>query len=290
MPKPHVSILTPSFNQGRFIGDCLRSVASQTYDNIEHIVVDGGSDDETLSILSATEGPVRWVSEPDRGQSHALNKALAMSAGEIIGWVNSDDAYADVRAVEQAVALFDAHPEVGVIYGHTLRIDAGNKALQYMWAPPFADRLLERATCFYQPSVFLRRAILPDPFVREDLRFVMDRDLWLRLLPTTRFRRLNLLVALDRTHAERKVASQAYVEEREAYRRSVHGSTLSPALRKALNITIRLRGLWETPSLARRLQPTIDLHFDSIRAFALRQAMVPQRYQLTSDAVRRADR
>src|SRR5687768_13065408 len=108
---PLVSVLTPSFNQGRFIGDCLRSVANQTYENIEHIVMDGGSSDETIDVLKATQGPVRWTSEPDRGQSHALNEALAASQGEYIGWLNSDDAYADRRSVAGAVEVFQKHPE-----------------------------------------------------------------------------------------------------------------------------------------------------------------------------------
>jgi glycosyltransferase involved in cell wall biosynthesis len=287
MSRPLVSILTPSFNQGRFIGDCLRSVASQSYDNIEHIVVDGGSQDETVSILAASGDRVRWVSEPDRGQSHALNKALAMSSGEIIGWVNSDDAYADRRAVEAAVDAFQRYPDVGAVYGHTLRIDAENRVLQYMWSPPFAQRLLNRTTCFYQPSVFLRRSVLPAPFVREDLRFVMDRDLWLRLRPLTRFRRLDMAVALDRNHPDRKVESQAYVMERNAYRISGLGEPYSAPMRKALNVVLRLRGLWDTLSLPRRIDPAIELHFGSLHALALRQALIPQRHMLKSGSVRR---
>src|SRR5688572_23602687 len=100
-----VSILTPSYNYAQFIGDCLLSVTNQTHPNIEHIVVDDASTDGTVDVLRDTGTSVRWVSEPDRGQSHALNKALAMSEGEIIGWLNADDAYADTRAVERAVRV-----------------------------------------------------------------------------------------------------------------------------------------------------------------------------------------
>ena len=276
MSEPLVSVLTPSFNQACFIGDCLHSVAKQTYRNIEHIVVDGGSSDETVSLLRQTSDKVRWVSEPDRGQSHALNKALAMGQGEIIGWLNSDDAYADIRAVEWAVELFNARPEVGALYAHTLRIDANNRVLQYMWAPPFAGSLLERTTCFFQPSVFLRRSVLPEPFLQENLRFVMDRDLWLRLLPRTDFARLDRVVAVDRYHASRKVATKAYLAERDAYRQRGLGRPLPRPLLKPLTVALRLRGLFAMPSLAKVLQPALALQFDSVKTMAFRQALLPE--------------
>jgi glycosyltransferase involved in cell wall biosynthesis len=271
-----VSVLTPSFNYGRFIGDCLKSVANQTYGDIEHVVVDGGSQDETVALLHAAGDRVRWVSEPDRGQSHALNKALAMSRGEIIGWVNSDDAYADVRAVESAVRIFDAHPEVGAVYGHSLLIDKANRVLQFMWSPAFAGRLLAHTTCFVQPAVFLRRSVLPEPFVRENLRFVMDRDLWLRLLPVAHFQRMDVVAAVDRHHEARKVASQAYLRERDDYRKSGLGRPLPAPAQKALNVALRLRGLASTPGLDRRIRPAIALRFDSAKELALRQAFLPR--------------
>ena len=114
---PLVSILTPSFNQGRWLGDNLASVAAQSYGSIEHVVMDGGSRDETLDLLEATDGRVKWRSEPDRGQSHALNKALGASEGEYIGWLNSDDAYFSRDAVSDVVSVFDADPSVNVVYG-----------------------------------------------------------------------------------------------------------------------------------------------------------------------------
>jgi glycosyltransferase involved in cell wall biosynthesis len=116
--EPLVSILTPSFNQARWLVDTLQSVARQTYPHIEHIVMDGGSTDGTVDLLTHAGSRVTWKSEPDRGQSHALNKALAASTGEIIGWINSDDAYYDVDAVAAVAQCFARHPEVDVVYGH----------------------------------------------------------------------------------------------------------------------------------------------------------------------------
>src|SRR5712671_7361166 len=92
--RPLVSVLTPSFNQAGWLADNLRSVAAQTYPSVEHVVMDGGSSDSSIELLERHErAGLTWRSERDRGQSHALNKAFALSSGEIIGWLNSDDAY-----------------------------------------------------------------------------------------------------------------------------------------------------------------------------------------------------
>src|SRR5437868_3953200 len=99
-----VSVLTPSFNQRPWLKDNLESVSSQSYPNIEHIVMDGASTDGSVEILRNSLHNVRWLSEPDRGQSHALNKAFAESRGEIVGWLNSDDAYFSCDAVGDVVA------------------------------------------------------------------------------------------------------------------------------------------------------------------------------------------
>src|SRR5437868_6909459 len=92
MPKPLVSIVTPSLNQARYLREAIESVRGQSYPSIEHIVVDGGSTDGTLDILQECD-ELRWLSETDTGQSHALNKGFAMAQGEVFGWLNADDAY-----------------------------------------------------------------------------------------------------------------------------------------------------------------------------------------------------
>ena len=277
MTRPLVSILTPSFNYGRFIGDCIASVANQTYVDVEHIVCDGASTDDTLDVLQDAPAHACWLSEPDRGQSHALNKALSMSRGEIIGWLNADDAFADTRAVERALSIFEEQPDVGVVYGHALMVNANNRVLQVMWAPSFAGALLSRMTTFVQPSVFLRRGVLPELFVREDLRFVMNRDLWLRLRDVTRFRRLDLFVGVDRQHPGRKVMSQAFVDEMAAHNATCTSASLPLALTKAVTVALRLRGVLSVPALADKLQPAFHLHLDRPVTFALRQLILPRR-------------
>ena len=203
--RPLVSVLTPSFNQGRFLETCIDSVTSQTYGRIEQIVCDGGSTDETLDVLGRAPDSVKWVSEPDTGQSNALNKALSLSSGEIIGWLNSDDAYFDVHAVEAVVDLFRRRPEVGVVYGHAALVNADGLVLHLMWAPPYSYRLLKLFNFVVQPTAFVRRTLLTDSFVDESFEYAMDRELWLRLGRRSRFARADCIVAIDRHHPARKV-------------------------------------------------------------------------------------
>ena len=110
---PLVSVVTPSYNQGRWLADNLRSVAMQSYSAIEHVVMDGGSTDGSRDILASASPAVVWDSGPDGGQSDAINKAFSRSTGEIIGWLNSDDAYFSGDVVARAVEVFENIPRLG---------------------------------------------------------------------------------------------------------------------------------------------------------------------------------
>lgn len=203
--RPLVSVLTPSFNQGAFIADTISSVEKQTYVHVEHIIMDGCSTDQTLEILRAAGPRVTWASEPDKGQSNALNKAFAASHGEIIGWLNSDDAYYDIRAIEDVVAFFQKHPEVDVVYGHAARNTADGRIVRILHVPRFNHGHLLWECFLVQPAVFIRRQVIEEAFVDEDFHFAMDWELWLRLSKTRRFARLDRVLAVDRTHGDRKI-------------------------------------------------------------------------------------
>ncbi|MBP7435874.1 MAG: glycosyltransferase [Bacteroidales bacterium] len=114
MNLPRVSIITPSYNQGQFIEKTILSVLNQNYHNFEHIIVDGGSIDNTLEILKKYPYLI-WISEPDKGQSDTFNKGLKVSSGEIIGWLNSDDMYKQ-NIFSGIVKYFDEEPDIDVIY------------------------------------------------------------------------------------------------------------------------------------------------------------------------------
>ena len=202
---PLVSILTPSFNQGRWLEDNLVSVARQTYPSIEHVVMDGGSTDVTIDVLKSAAGRVVWRSEPDSGQSDALNKAFAASNGEIIGWINSDDGYFSTTAVEQAVAVFERRPDVDFVYGHSAYVNSDGLVLHLMWVPRFIKWWFRRQDYISQPTVFLRRSALGSKLVDDTLHFAMDYELWLRLLRDGRRPvRIDSVLAFERVQPERK--------------------------------------------------------------------------------------
>jgi len=178
---PLVSIVTPSFNKGLYIEETLLSIRNQTYKNIEHIVIDGGSTDETLSILKKYSPVLVWVSEPDKGQSDAINKGWRIAKGDIIAYLNADDTYLP-NAVEIAVNFFLKHPETAMIYGDGIFSDEKGKFLMNFTAGEF--KLKNLVFCkdnILQPAVFLRKTVFETiGDVDADLHLAMDLDYWIR--------------------------------------------------------------------------------------------------------------
>lgn len=186
MTLPLVTIVTPSLNQGGFIAEALRSVLDQEYPHLEHLVVDGGSTDGTLAILQnfASRYPDRfnWTSEPDRGQTNALNKGFRKARGEILGWLNADDVY-EPGAIRKAVDGFADYPHAVVIYGRARFIGAAGEDLgPYQVIGPFDWRLLANRCYVCQPAAFIRRApLLEAGMLDERFQSCMDYELWVRL-------------------------------------------------------------------------------------------------------------
>jgi glycosyltransferase involved in cell wall biosynthesis len=275
-----VSILTPSFDQARWLPDNLASVAAQTYPHIEHIVMDGGSTDGSVEILRGAGPSVRWASEPDRGQSHAVNKAFAASTGEIIGWLNSDDAFFSATAVEQAVAVFRSRPHVGIVYGHGVMIGPDARILLAIWVPPYAYRLLRLHNFFIlQPAAFVRRSAIRGELLDESYHYTMDRELWLRVTRTWQAMRLPQILAVDREHDLRKSYAMRDVglaeEQRLAATYGVSYSTGAALVRKVIKVWIRLMGLGLIRS-ALRVPTTFPMPRDGWLALARRQTVAPR--------------
>lgn len=178
---PLVTVVTPSFNQGRFIEDTIQSVLTQDYPRLEYLVMDGGSTDQTLEVLRRYEGRLHYVSERDRGQSHAINKGLHRSNGEIVAYLNSDDTYLP-GAVSAAVDALRQNPGSPMVYGEGYHVDEVGKVLERYPTEPFSLQRL-RETCFIcQPTTFVRHdALRSVGYVNESLHFCMDYDLWIRL-------------------------------------------------------------------------------------------------------------
>ena len=180
---PLVSIVTPSYNQGRFIEDTIQSVLGQDYPNLEYIVVDGGSTDQTLEVLRRHEGRLRWISEPDGGQSEAINKGFRMARGEIVSWLNSDDTYVP-GAVTKAVAYLRACPDVAMVYGEGYLLDeAGRVTRRFPSTEPFSLwRLVYFSDYILQQTAFWRRCVFDAVgMLDESLHYGMDWDFWIRV-------------------------------------------------------------------------------------------------------------
>jgi len=227
-----VSIVTPSLNQGRYLIEAIDSVLGQTHEPIEHIVVDGGSTDGSLEILKR-HPHLRWVSEPDRGQSHALNKGFALARGEILGWLNADDAY-EPAAVAGGVAALESR-DVGLAYADVTRVDDDRVNPRRIRSRPEWDLWTElNLGCgVFSPAVFFTRTAYDAVgLLDEDLHFTMDYDLWLRIGRRFGAVHVDAVWALQRQHDQAKsVASfEDFWPERLAVSRRHGGRLVSPLL------------------------------------------------------------
>jgi glycosyltransferase involved in cell wall biosynthesis len=176
-----VSIVTPSLNQAQFIERSIQSVLAQQWRPLEHIVFDGGSTDGTLDILKKYNGQLRWVSEPDKGQSDAVNKGVRTATGDVIGWLNSDDIYYP-GAVKLAVEFLAAHPELDAVYGMADYIAADDSIIDTYPTEPWHFPRLKDVCFICQPALFLRRSVFErHGYLGTDLHYCMDYEYFLRL-------------------------------------------------------------------------------------------------------------
>ncbi len=187
---PKISIVTPSYNQGRFIEECIRSVLLQSYPNLEYIVIDGGSTDETVDIIKKYEPWLTyWESKSDRGQSHAINKGLERSTGKLFNWHNSDDVLTPNSLVTMASAIVK-YPQAGSVHGYRVLIDY-NSVVQPGNEPAGSDKVsfspdvtaaVSTLKSGYQPGCLMDRHLAVDVgMVDESLHYIMDIDILLRI-------------------------------------------------------------------------------------------------------------
>jgi len=214
-----VSVITPSFNQRRFLPFTLASVASQTYSRVEHIVVDPGSTDGALEVARQQPG-IRLIHEPDAGQADGVNKGFAAATGDVLCWLNSDDVYADTCVIADVVAVFQNNPDVDVVYGRADFVDEEGEFLRHGFVTPKAAELtksLQYQVGIVQPSVFFRRRVLDitGPLDTE-FEFTLDYEFWVRLvLAGARWKYVDRLFSCHRWWGEMKTARQrgeSYIE------------------------------------------------------------------------------
>ncbi len=189
MARIRVSVVTPSLNQARFLDRTIRSVLSQTGSfDLEYVVIDGGSTDGSVDIIRRYESRLVWLSEPDNGQSDAINKGLKRSTGDIVGWVNSDDILLP-GALQRVTRVFAEHPQVEWVHGMGLLIDEWDRPIR-RWITAYKDWCCRRYSyerllteCFItQQTVYWRRALLEEiGYLKVDEHLAMDYDLFLRM-------------------------------------------------------------------------------------------------------------
>lgn len=176
---PLVSVVTPTWNMGDRLSRCIASIRAQTYLNVEHIVVDGGSTDGTVDLLRSTDG-ITWVSEPDNGQSDAINKGFRMAKGDILGWLNADDELTPT-ALQRVVHAGQLNPAAGLFYGDIEVFDESSARRVPPDSTDFSFSAMWRGNTISQPGTFWTRAAheTVGP-IDEDFRLTMDYELWLR--------------------------------------------------------------------------------------------------------------
>jgi glycosyltransferase involved in cell wall biosynthesis len=210
---PKISIITPSYNQGEYIEETIRSVLLQNYANLEYIVIDGGSTDQTIDILQMYDSWIdHWVSEPDDGQSDAINKGFASASGDIYAWLNSDDYYAEGALHTMAKAFASSRAEVGAIVGTGHKVDDRGEVVYTPEVPELShEAFLDWMSYghFMQPACFFRRQAweVCGP-LRTDLRYPMDVDLWLRMSDAFEFSRVDETIAYAHQHDEAKTTGE----------------------------------------------------------------------------------
>ena len=204
-----VGIVTPSLNQAPFIRSAIDSILSQDDGGIDYIVMDGGSTDGTLEILRAYGDRVRWISEPDDGQSSAINRGLKMVEGDILTWVNSDDGLAP-GAVRAARRAFRENSGAGLVYGRgEILDDCGRRVRSFEGFEPYSLwRLVHMLDFILQPaSFFSRNAAVAVDWLREDLHFAMDWDLWIRLAGAAPVVQVDEILGFSREYPSTKTSS-----------------------------------------------------------------------------------
>ncbi|MBI9043049.1 MAG: glycosyltransferase [Anaerolineaceae bacterium] len=214
-----ISIVTPSYNQGKFLETTLRSVLEQDYADLEYFVIDGKSSDDSVAIIERYAHRLeKWVSEPDHGQAEAINKGFSWASGEIIAWINSDDYYLK-GTFHKVVRLFQDNPEIGLLFGDVISIDENRKVINVHSCGETTLQDLMTFKIINQPAVFMRRSVLEEAgYLDEGYHYLLDHHLWLRIAAISDMKYISQPLAVARYHQDAKNLSAQSGFGKEAYK------------------------------------------------------------------------
>ena len=200
-----ISIVTPSFNQARYVRRAVRSVLLQDYPDLEYMVFDGGSTDGTLNVLAPyLDRLAHFHSGPDQGQSDAIATGFGRSTGQIMAWLNSDDMLAP-GTLHFVARYFAEHPEVDAVYSHRCIVDENDRVTSYWILPQHSDYLMRRWDMIPQETCFWRRRLFEKcGNLNRSYHFALDYDLFLRFMAWGRFARVNRFLGAFRKHKQAK--------------------------------------------------------------------------------------
>ncbi|MBE9109129.1 glycosyltransferase [Nodosilinea sp. LEGE 07298] len=244
---PCISIVTPSYNQGQFIEETIRSVLLQGYPNLEYIIIDGGSTDNSVEVIKKYQAYItHWVSERDNGQAHAINKGLKISTGSILGWINSDDLYAKNTFRRISQELHENQTAI-LIHGNRILINENSEVTGWSSLPPF-----EPATGLFNvcsETTFWKRTTMEKTgLLKEELKFAMDLEFFSRLYLRGKFLKLNDYLGYFRCHRSNKSSIIYHIGQEEALKewRVIFGNDYCIKMSQPNKLTL-LKAMIENP-------------------------------------------
>ena len=276
---PKISIVTPSFNQGKFLEETILSVLHQNYPNLEYIIIDGGSTDDSIEIIRKYADRLSyWVSERDKGQSDALNKGFRRATGEIIGWLNSDDTYLP-NCFQYVLEAFNKNQDAESIYGNFVYTDDTGKILRKRHVfNKFRYETLLFHDYLGQPAIFFGRKVLDRIGVLdESLYYAMDWDFFLRMRKHCKMVHINHFLATYRLHRENKTSH----EGKERYARNLEYVFKKNKIPKFQNDTMNsiYYRVYNVYSKFQRLYTILrDNPFDYLKVYIFCNGFSPRRF------------